>query len=477
MTAPTYLFYDIESTGLSNAFDQVLQFAAIRTDLKFNVQEQHEIMVKLRPDIIPSPRAMISHCLSLEQITHGLCEYEATLQIHALLNEPNTISLGYNTLGFDDEFLRFSFHRNLLPPYTHQYAHNCSRMDLLPMVTLYWLYKHDVLQWPEIEGRISLKLEDLKEANHLADGLSHDALVDVQATVDLARRLAKEPEMWQYLSAHFKKNIDRQRLDKLEPLSEILPKKYKLGLFVRIDYGSEKNYQVPVLFLGYSKAYSNQLIWLRLDRPELQLTDAETISDHTWVVRKKLGEPGIVLPAHERFMSKLDGDRLEILATNRNWLEENPDMLESIAQYHKEYKYPEIPNVDVDAALYQIEFMSEHEGESCGKFHAGDLEKKLSLLNHFHRPALVELSKRVLFRNYPDSLPAGLNKEMKSYMHKVNPVFAEEAMVDYRGKPRLTPKQAIEQIGLLREEVSLREQQRTVLNELETYLRQHFTIV
>jgi exodeoxyribonuclease-1 len=30
----TFLFYDIETTGLNKSFDQVLQFAAIRTDLK-----------------------------------------------------------------------------------------------------------------------------------------------------------------------------------------------------------------------------------------------------------------------------------------------------------------------------------------------------------------------------------------------------------------------------------------------------------
>ena len=477
MISPTYLFYDIESTGLSCAFDQALQFAAIRTNANFEIQEQHEILVRLRPDVIPSPQAMISHCLSLEQPPQGLCEYDATLKIHALLNEPNTISLGYNTLGFDDEFLRFAFYRNLLPPYTHQYAHNCGRMDLLPMVTLYWLYKNDVLDWPEIDGRISLKLEHLKEANNLAEGLSHDALVDVQATVELARRLAKEQEMWHYLSDHFKKGIDRQRIGKLQPFSDALPKKYKIGLFIRVDYGSEQNYQVPVLFLGYSEAYPNQLIWLRLDLPELRQTEAETISENTWVVRKKLGEPGVILPAYERFISKLDTDRLEILEANRKWLELNPEMLESISQYYKEYKYPDIPNVDVDAALYQIDFMSEQENEWCNKFHAGELDKKLSLLGHFHRPALIELSKRVLFRNFSDALPAELTKEMKSYMHKINPVFSEEALVDYRGKPRLTPKLAIEQIGLLREEKSLSEQQENVLKELEAHLRQHFTIV
>ena len=126
----SYLFYDIESTGLSKSFDQVLQFAAIRTDHRLKEIDRHDIKVKLRPDIIPSPLAILTNRIPISDLANGLCEYEATGRIHRLLNEPETISLGYNTLGFDDEFLRFSFHRNLLPPYTHQFRNGCRRMDL-----------------------------------------------------------------------------------------------------------------------------------------------------------------------------------------------------------------------------------------------------------------------------------------------------------------------------------------------------------
>ena len=31
-----YVFYDLETTGINPAFDQILQFAAVRTDLDFN---------------------------------------------------------------------------------------------------------------------------------------------------------------------------------------------------------------------------------------------------------------------------------------------------------------------------------------------------------------------------------------------------------------------------------------------------------
>ena len=42
-----YLFYDLETTGLCESFDQVVRFAAIRTDSDFNEIEQFEIDIKL----------------------------------------------------------------------------------------------------------------------------------------------------------------------------------------------------------------------------------------------------------------------------------------------------------------------------------------------------------------------------------------------------------------------------------------------
>jgi exodeoxyribonuclease-1 len=206
--ADSFLFYDIETTGLNKAFDQVLQFAAIRTDQQLNEIGRYEVTVRLRPDVAPSPAAVLTNRIPVTQFSDGLCEYEAVEQIHRLMNQPGTISLGYNTMGFDDEFLRFSFHRNLLPPYTHQYKNGCRRMDLFPMAILYRLYKKEVLIWPQIDGKSSLKLEHLSSANRLATGQSHEAIVDVAATVELARRFFKKKKMWRYLEGYFDKETD-----------------------------------------------------------------------------------------------------------------------------------------------------------------------------------------------------------------------------------------------------------------------------
>src|SRR5690348_1510221 len=99
----TYLFYDIETTGLNKAFDQILHFAAIRTDSSLKELERYELKIRLNPDVIPSPAAMITHRMRLKDIADGVSEYDAIQLIHTWLNQPGTISIGYNSLGFDDE--------------------------------------------------------------------------------------------------------------------------------------------------------------------------------------------------------------------------------------------------------------------------------------------------------------------------------------------------------------------------------------
>ncbi|MFN2436937.1 MAG: exodeoxyribonuclease I, partial [Desulfotignum sp.] len=138
----------------------MLTFAGIRTDSRLREIDRTSLTLRLRNDVIPSPEAVITHCLTPDDLSGGLCEYQAAQKLHELFNTPGTISLGYNSLGFDDEFLRFLFYRNLLDPYTHQYANGCSRGDILPVTALFHRFcDPPVIQWPRLEDKKStLKL-------------------------------------------------------------------------------------------------------------------------------------------------------------------------------------------------------------------------------------------------------------------------------------------------------------------------------
>lgn len=50
-----YIFYDTETTGVSPYYDQILQFAAIRTDQDFRELDRFEIRCRLQPHIVANP--------------------------------------------------------------------------------------------------------------------------------------------------------------------------------------------------------------------------------------------------------------------------------------------------------------------------------------------------------------------------------------------------------------------------------------
>ena len=97
-----YLFYDLETTGLCESFDQIVRFAAILSDENLKVIDKYEISIQLRPDIVPSPYALIITRLGINDITSGLSEYDALNQIHKIFNRPKQINLGYISLIIDN---------------------------------------------------------------------------------------------------------------------------------------------------------------------------------------------------------------------------------------------------------------------------------------------------------------------------------------------------------------------------------------
>jgi exodeoxyribonuclease-1 len=470
----TYLFYDIETTGLNKAFDQVLQFAAIRTDRQLNEIERHTLTVKLRPDVIPSPGAMITNRLSVADLASGLSEFEAIRQIHELMNQRETISLGYNSLGFDDEFLRFSFHRNLLPPYTHQFQNGCRRIDLLPIAVMFWLYNREVITWPQIQSKPSLKLEHIREANQLAAGPAHDATVDVAATVELTRRFFKNQKMWGYLMGYFEKETDVHRIAEIPAAFQSALGEHRKGLMVSSEYGPGQMYQIPVLSIGKSIPYSNQTLWLRLDLPELRDTKNDSVAESTWIVRKRYGEPGILLPPNQRYMKFLGDDRKAVVAENLNWLQSNPSKFQQIVDYHRKYTYPFIPNLDPDAALYQIGFFNRSDEKLFKEFQIAPLDEKEAIAKRLKSQDARTLAVRLLCRNYPQQISPDLAREFEAYLRRINPAREEDAIVDYREAPRMTPSAALAEIRRLKKSGKLDNQQKKLLDDLQNYIKNNF---
>ena len=476
----TLLFYDIETSGLHTAFDQILTFAAIRTDLELKELERVSVVVQLRCDVVPSPGAFITHRLSLKSLARGVCEYQAARQIHKLVNTPGTISLGYNTLGFDDEFLRFTFYRNLLAPYTHQYANGCGRMDILPLAVLYRLFAPLDIRWPvDRDGTPSMKLERISRDNALVtSGRAHDAMTDVEATLSLARKLFARREMWDYCRNLFTKAGESRNMSRLERVTIGEAGTFCFGIMVSVALGGKLQYMAPVLGIGSSRVYGNQTLWLRLDIPGFPGgSEAPEDPDKMFVIRKKNGEPPVILPPLERFYHRLTPEQQTLIKQNLSVLSLHHQWFSRLIEYHRNYAYPVVPNVDVDAGLYQDGFFSSGEKKEIDAFHLAGAPQRMETVCKMTHSRIRKLGARILFRNFPHEVLSDVAAEATGFnaKHYMDQVRCEDDPIrGFKNDVRYGVVQAREEIKKMLTEdntVTLDDEQLLLLKEIDRHIQ------
>ncbi|MBU1196050.1 MAG: exodeoxyribonuclease I [Proteobacteria bacterium] len=450
----TFLFYDVETTGLNPAFDQILTFACIRTDLLLNEIDRQTITLQLRKDIVPSPMAFFTHGLTLKDLTCGITEYKAARKIHHLVNTPGTVSLGYNSLGFDDEFLRFLFYRNLLDPYAHQYSNSCSRMDILPITTLYKVFNPGILNWPQIQGNPSLKLDLLAQENHfVTSGRAHEAMNDVEALIGLTKRLYVQKDIWEYCLDFFHKKRDEIRIQNFEKGFDLNGERLIFGILVSASFGPKVNYIAPAVNIGFSAPYKNQGLWLRLDSDDILSLDENLSFEDTFVTRKRFGDVPIVLPMLERFQSKMTLDVSKKMEDNIKKIQENPDRFFSFINYHRDFKYPYVPQIDMDADLYQGGFFSKDEKNQIQAFHSAFDHGDKNIFEHLKSPRVHVLAKRIIARNCSDLFDFQNEAENILRLDALRNKKNQAPVIGYRNDTKLTCADALAELDSLGQEL------------------------
>ncbi len=131
-----FILYDLETSGLHKRFDQILQFAAVRTDADLAQTHEFETKSRLMPHIVPSPQALhvTGHTLDDANSTSRLSHYSMVCEVANALASwcPGTF-LGYNSIRFDEEFLRQAFYQCLHPIFLTNTKGN-ARADVLNLM-------------------------------------------------------------------------------------------------------------------------------------------------------------------------------------------------------------------------------------------------------------------------------------------------------------------------------------------------------
>lgn len=257
-----FVFYDFETTGTHPAMDRPVQFAASIASADFTPIEDVEFKAKLAGDVIPSPMAQRVHGLTPSQLKRdGLKETEFAGRVADVLAAPNQIIMGYNNAGFDDPFTQHLFWRNFIDPYRWHWADGNLRYDLLTVVRAVHVFAHNALNWPERDGLLSMKLEDLAPANGIDVLNAHDALSDTRTTRDLAAHIASQaPDVWAYCLSLAHKQPVKNLVDEAQNGH---------GALVHLSpfYGRSNAYCGLVYPIGYHPNNPNELWAVDLSKP------------------------------------------------------------------------------------------------------------------------------------------------------------------------------------------------------------------
>jgi exodeoxyribonuclease-1 len=201
--AASFFFYDLETTGINSRTGRIMQFAGQRTDMDLApVGDPVNVLIKLTPDVLPEPDAiMVTGITPQATLQDGITEAEFIKLFEAEVSLPGTIFVGYNTVRFDDEFMRCLLYRNFADPYAWQWKDQRSRWDLLDLARITRALRPDGIKWPFApDGKPTVRLEFLTKVNGLDHENAHDALNDVYASIAVAKLIKeKQPKLFSYL--------------------------------------------------------------------------------------------------------------------------------------------------------------------------------------------------------------------------------------------------------------------------------------
>lgn len=207
--AQTFFFYDLETSGLNPRDDRIMQFAGIRTDMELQqIGEPYNILVRLNDDTLPSPEALMVTGITPQQtVEEGYSEAEFARILSDEIFTPDTIAVGFNSIRFDDEFVRHLLWRNFYDPYEWSWKDGRSRWDLLDVVRMTRALRPEGIEWPVVDGKAVNKLELLTKLNGIDHFKAHDALSDVEALIAVTGLIKeKQPQLYSYLLAMRDKN-------------------------------------------------------------------------------------------------------------------------------------------------------------------------------------------------------------------------------------------------------------------------------
>lgn len=411
----TLFFYDLETSGLNARSQRIMQFAGIRTDMDLRqVGEPVNVLVKLSDDILPDPSAIAVTGITPQQtLSDGLSEPELCKLLMTEVFTPDTITVGFNNVRFDDEFIRHTLWRNFYDPYEWAWSEGRSRWDMLDVVRMTRALRPGDIKWPTDEnGKGVNKLELIAKENGLLHAKAHDALSDVTALIALAKLIKSEqPKLFDYLLSM----RDKKEVTKLVNLENPQPFVYASG-----RYSAEYEKTTVAFPIAPGVKPGSVLVYdLRHDPTQFLSASPTALASVLFADKsQRESEDYVRLPVKELSFNKcpavapvgvLDDSALSRLAIDMAKIQHNLSLLGSNPTFGSavkqafEMREPYAPSTDVEGQLYDG-FINDKDKPRMRAVTSATPEELADFHPVFADDRLVELLFRYKARSFPQSL-------------------------------------------------------------------------
>lgn len=428
-----YVFFDTETTGLKAGFDQIVHFAAVRTDHDLKELDRFEVRSWLQPHVVPHPGALRANGLSIERLVDRSqrSHYEMVCEIRRrLIAWSPSIFAGFNSIGFDEEMLRHALFQSLHPAYLTS-NHQNGRADAFGLVQAACALTPGCLVVPrKPDGRPSFKLEQIAPANGVAHVRAHDAMSDVLATVELCRLVKdRSDEAWQRFVRFSNKAMVREFVEGED------------GFVLTEFFGGEPYHRAVACIGGVPKNPNGRFcLDLSLDPGQWRgMTDeavrAEIARKGTPVRRVRInGAPTLtaLYEAPDELLNGLDPDLAEDRARR---LRSDEDLCARIIAIYTASWADAAPSPHVEKRLYSDGFPNSADEHRMFEFQDAVWGRRAEIAGAFEDPRLRTFAERLIYGEHRSLLSPEAQKRAD--------LDLTERLLEDRSGP-LTLQQALE---------------------------------
>ena len=460
-----YIFYDFETTGIESNWDQIIQVGAVLTNSTFQEIDRFESRCRLRPGLIPYPKAILVNKSSTKELTNTELSHFSLIELMLAKFKSwgSALYIGYNTISFDEEFLRKSLFKSLFDPYLTINNGN-KRTDLLNILRANHAYYPDSIKIPVNEkGKLVFKLDQVAPLNGITDFSAHDAIGDSIATIRLAELIDKRsPELWEASL------LTTSRED-----TDNIIKNNKIFCITETFFGKTMPFIVSLLCF-HPKYKWAQCFDLKND-PEDYINLTQESLEHFMskspkIIRSVRNNKSPII-MNSNHISKINGymhisekellRRAEIIQSNTSFKQTVERILEKQAAEKEEFKSQE--DINYEETIYHS-FSTNYEKIVMEEFHLSPWEDKYKVASKFKDERNYYFAERLIYEEKPSLLP-------KDSFNQINRHIAKQIFSTNDEKWNTIPK-AYKDIDDLREKYEEEKDENTLksLNDLNNLI-------